>query len=212
MSSMRKLGSWLEAKAGSLVGRPLFWVAATLFLMSWPIARTLQLSAPTLPSVLGTMPEFSLTDQHGRAYGSAHLQGRVWVLDFLAPESTQAMAKVQHRARNLGTSFHLVSFAPLHTPQALAEYTQGRRVSPRMWSFLTPTGPTGPTGHATVQNITQALADARQAAHGTSRAPSPPVELVLVDRKLRIRGFYRAAEKVELDALLADAGLLANEK
>lgn len=211
MSSMRKLGIWLEAKAGSLVGRPLFWVALTLFLMAWPITRTLRLSAPTLPSVLGTMPEFSLTDQHGRAYGSADLRGRVWVQDFLSPDSTQAMSKVQHRARNLGASFHLVSFAPLHTPQALAEYTRGRRVSPRMWSFLAPPGPPDDDQGATLQKIAEALAEARPAA-GTSRAPSPSVELVLVDRKMRIRGFYRAAEKVELDALLADAGLLANEK
>jgi protein SCO1/2 len=195
MSGVRALGAWLRDRIGFLVGRPLFWVALTLFIMAWPIARTLRLTVPAPPPVLGAMPEFALTDQHGRAYGSADLHGRVWVLDVLSPESTPAMAKVQHRARNLGTSFHLVSFAPLHTPKALAAYTQGRRVSPRMWSFL--------AGDAAA--VVEAL---------TKTRPSAPsgVELVLVDRKMRIRGFYRGSEKAELDSLLADAGLVANEQ
>src|SRR5579862_5378205 len=131
-----------------LVGQPLFWVAAVMLLVGWPIvrARWSRTVPPKLP-VLGQLGGFAFVDQQGHPFGSDQLRGKVWVANFIftrcpgvCGQLTDLMGKVQHRARNLGGSFHLVSYIvdpENDTPEALLAYARKHRVSPRMWSFLT---------------------------------------------------------------------------
>src|SRR6266852_1313279 len=106
--------------------------------------------------------------------------------------------------------FPLVSFSvdPDHdTPAELLAYARTHRVSPRMWSFLTG------SHQALMTTLNQGLKiymgkestpgdDLMSIGHGT--------HFVLVDSKMRIRGYYDLSDQGVEDALLRDAGLLAS--
>lgn len=194
--------------ASTLAGSPLFWVVAIAVLFSWPMVRSLRAQAnlPPRSPVLGTVAEFSLRDQYGRAFGSRDLLGKVWIAQFLrtsAPAAmTDRMFDLQHHSRGLGDAVHLVSFtvAPeTDTRAVLARFAKQHRASTHAWSFLT-----GP--RADVQA-------ALRPGFGLDLAHLGPTALsrfALVDRRLRIRGFYDMRAERTFDRLLRDAGLLVN--
>ncbi len=182
----------LRRDPARLVSKPAFWAVAIAILLGWPIVRAVRQTLPPRLPVLGTLAEFKLRDQTGRDYGSDELRGKVWIGNVistrcptLCPAVTERMSKVQHRARNLGASFRLVSFSrgPEHdSPEVLAEYAKKHRASPRLWSFLT--GDRAPID---------------EPEHG---------RLVLVDQRLQIRGYYITEDDRVIDRLLRDVGLL----
>src|SRR4051812_17997326 len=107
----------LQDAAAWLVGKPWFWIAAISLVFLLPLGRALARSVPQLPARKLALPAFQLVDQRGQPYGSADLRGRIWVADFVftscptvCPKLTKQMQKIQHRARNLGDAFHLVTF------------------------------------------------------------------------------------------------------
>jgi protein SCO1/2 len=105
--------------------------------------------ASTLP-VLFAAPDFSLTDQTGRPFTSAHLAGKVVVADFvyttctdICPLLSGTMAQVRDQlkqARLLGDKAVIVSFTvdpENDTPEALAAYGEKFGATPVEWRFLT---------------------------------------------------------------------------
>src|SRR2546427_7051085 len=122
----------LPGKLSGLVGKPVFWVIAMAVIFAAPIVRSVRAKLPPALPALGVIEDFTLTDQFGQPFGSAQLRGKVWVADFIftrcptvCPLLTERMGKVQHRARNLGTAFQLVSFTvdpEWDTPERLAVY------------------------------------------------------------------------------------------
>jgi protein SCO1/2 len=218
--AVASFGARVQARLGALVARPLFWVCFVIVAMGWPIVRTLRIELPPPLPVLATIPDFTLTDQTGHAFGSADLKGRVWVADFIftrcpsvCPRLTDAMAKLQYRARNLGDAFRLVSFSvdPAYdTPPVLTAYAGVHRASPRTWAFLT--GAPDAVKRVVVEGLKVSMgrdaggpidaADFGSIFHGT--------HLVLVDPLLRIRGYYDATEPDAVDVLVADLGMLVN--
>ncbi|HEY2900720.1 MAG TPA: SCO family protein [Polyangia bacterium] len=212
--------------AARLLGRPVFWVVAVSFLFGVPLGRSFLRRVPAAPPVLGTVPAFALTDQAGRRMGTAELQGKVWVADFIftscqeaCPLLSQKMAEVMRRARLLGPDFHLVSLTvdpERDTPARLAEYGARFGANPQKWSFLT--GPMDVIEGAVVDGFKEGLerTPARVAA-GTVADPAGPTfweifhgeHLVLVDRQLRIRGYFSATPE-GLDQLMEAIGLIIN--
>ncbi|MFN8632936.1 MAG: SCO family protein [Chloroflexota bacterium] len=102
----------------------------------------------TLP-VLFHGPDFDLTDQTGRPFGSADLGGHVVLANFIftsctdvCPLLTATMAQVRDRLRPtglLGGKVVLVSFSvdPQHdTPEILAEYGERFGAVPTEWRLL----------------------------------------------------------------------------
>jgi cytochrome oxidase Cu insertion factor (SCO1/SenC/PrrC family) len=191
---------------GRLVGRPSFWVVAVALLFGVPLGRSLLRRVPPAPPVLGTLPAFALTDQEGRAFGTRELRGQVWVADFIftscqgsCPLLSQKMAEVAKRARQLGPEFHLVSLTvdpERDTPARLAEYAGHYGANPRKWSFLT--GAMGDIQGAVTDGFKIGMGrekngDFWEIFHGE--------HLVLVDRQLRIRGYF-AATAEGLDRLM----------
>jgi protein SCO1 len=212
------LGPRLQQRAAALVARPAFWVAMVALGLTIPIANQVLRQPPRPLPVLGTLPEFRLTDQDGRAFGSAELRGHVWVAGFIftrcptiCPAITSRMAKIQKRARGIENGFRLVSFSvdPAYdTPARLTEFARRHRASPRMWKFLT-----GPLDHmkSTVEDglkiamgEPQGEQDFASLFHGT--------HFVLVDQQGRIRGYYdSSADNADLEEkLLHDAAMLIN--
>src|SRR5262249_5088374 len=109
------VGAVLATLVTRLVGRPAFWGVAIGFLFAWPVGSGLMRRVPKPPPILGTVPDFRLRDQSGAAFGSDQLRDRIWVVDFIATGTsicgklTGKMGEVQHRSRNLGNAFHMVS-------------------------------------------------------------------------------------------------------
>jgi protein SCO1/2 len=203
-------------RAGRLLGRPLFWAAAVAVLFGVPLGRSLWRHLPPAPPVLGTVPAFTMTDQRGLPFGTRELAGKVWVADFIftscqtmCPVLTQKMALVGKRARRLGPDFHLVSVTvdpARDTPARLAEYAGRAGADPHKWAFLT--GPLDAVERAVVDGFKVGV-DRRKTAddfweivHGE--------HLVLVDRRLQIRGYFDSSAE-GLDRLLEAAGRVANE-
>jgi protein SCO1 len=210
------LGARVQRRAAALVGRPAFWLVVVAFGLLVPVANQVR-RAPTPPlPVLGTLPDFRLVDQDGRAFGGAELKGYVWVAGFIftrcptiCPAITARMEKIQRRARNIEQGFRLVSFSvdpSYDTPAVLAQYARQHRVSPRMWKLLT--GPLDTMKGTVVDGLKIAMGDPvgendfASLFHGT--------HFVLVDQQLRIRGYYDSSAPDVEDKLLHDATMLIN--
>jgi protein SCO1 len=196
------------------IARPAFWVVALSLLFGVPLGRSLFRRAPPAPPTLGALPDFTLTDQTGQAFGTQDLRGKVWVADFIftscagsCPLLSQKMAEVAHRGRQLGPDFRLVSLTvdpERDTPEVLAGYAARYGANPRKWSFLT--GPMATIQGAVVDGFKvgmgrEKVGDFWEIFHGEN--------LVLVDRSLHIRGYFSATAG-GLDRLMEAVGSVAN--
>ena len=206
----------MQNRVAALVSKPLFWVLVVAFGLSVPILNQVRRApAPPLP-VLGTLPDFRLTDQDGQPFGGKELRGYVWVAGFIftrcptiCPAISARMAKIQRRARGIEAGFRLVSFSvdPAYdTSQRLAEYARRYKASPRMWKMLT----------GSIEGMKGTVEDGLKIAMGTPAGENDFASLfhgthfVLVDRDLRIRGYYDSAAPDVEDKLLHDATMLIN--
>ncbi len=209
----------VQAFAATLVGKPLFWIALVLSIASFPVTRALLNPLPPPPPVLGAVPDFSLVDQDGRPFAAEDLRGKVWIADFIftrcpsiCPAMTTVMSQVQHRSRNLGSAFRLVSISidPEHdTPAALRAYAEKYAFSPRMWTFAT---------GGSSKDIQKMVSDGFKIAAGQNGDGKDPGDIfhgshfVLVDAAMHIRGYYDSTDKEAVDRLLRDAGLLLSRE
>lgn len=211
-----------------MFGRRAFWVLFVLVAFSWPISRVIhRVLPPTLP-VIGTIGAFELVDQTGRPFGTGDLQGRVWVMSAIETSSASAvdlakeLGKIQHRVRNLGPAFHLVTVGvdPVaDAPDRLVEFSSKHRVSPRIWSFLSGDAPALRRAQTA---LGLALGTPDTAAPPPPSAPRPrgapatpenatgPLSVAVVDGKMRVRGRYDLADPDAIDTLLYHVGLLVN--
>ncbi len=201
-------------RIGWLVGKPLFWGVILAAAFGIPLGRSVLAPAPVPPPILATLPALALTDQNGAAFGTKDLAGKTWVANFIfttcagpCPVLTQKMAGVVKRGRQLGNEFHAVSFTvdpERDTPETLAAYAARHGANLRRWSFVT--GPMEAVQAAVVDGFKIGMGrekrgDFWDVFHGE--------HFVLVDRQLRIRGYYEASPE-GLDKLMADVGYVVN--
>jgi protein SCO1/2 len=193
-----------------------FWIVAVTALFALPLSRSILRRVPPPAPVLGNVPAFSMTDQRGQPFGSSDLVGKVWVADFIftscqtmCPLLTDKMGQLVHRSRQLGPEVHFVSFSvdpERDTPARLADYAGRHHADPRKWSFLT----------GTLASIQAAVVDGFKI--GVDRHKTPDdfwdivhgEHMVIVDRGLRIRGYFDSSE-ASLNLLLEALGQVTNE-
>jgi protein SCO1/2 len=173
-------------------------------------------SLPKAPPILGTIPAFELTNQHGMTFTSKDLEGRAWVANFIftrcttvCPMFSAKMSRIQHRARGLWNSVKLVSISvdpEYDTPERLLAYAKSHKASPFTWSFLT-----GP-----IENIKKVVIEGLKVSMG-NEGPEGNFEgifhgshFVVVDSKMRIRGYFDANESDAIDKVLYNLGLILN--
>jgi protein SCO1 len=167
-------------------------------------------SRSTLPSYY-PLPDFSLTDQTGKAVTLRDLSGKVWVADFIftncggtCPLMTGQMRKLQEA---LPPEIHLVSFTvdpERDTPKVLAAYAREFGANRDRWLFLT--GDKQALYDVCVKGFKLPL----DAEGGTPAEPiAHSTRFVLVDKKGKIRGYYSGTEEDELKRLASDAKKLS---
>lgn len=169
--------------------------------------------AEPLP-VLGTLPPFRFTERAGHAVDADTLAGSVWVADFIftrcpdvCPALSTRMAALQEPLATGDDPVRLVSLSvdPVHdTPEVLRAYAERYRAGPN-WLFLT-------GGRDAVAAL---LRDGFRVAFADDGPPTAPIthsdRFVLVDRQLRVRGYYHGNDQADLDRLIADARRLRAE-
>lgn len=208
------LGPRIQSRVAALVARPAFWLALVALVVLVPVSHVLGRDRPQAPALRIPLPEFALTDHHGRAFGLGEVRGRVWIADFIftscptvCPKLTKRMQEIQHRGRHLGDALRLVSFTvdpEVDTPQVLAAYAAEHHAGAR-WLFVT--GPLGDVETTVVKGFKLAMGKEQTISgifeifHGE--------RLVLVDPQGAIRGYYDA-DDAGVTQILRDAGILAN--
>lgn len=179
-------------------------------LVSTAAAFFLAACAPQKPlEVLGQIASFQLTDQTGRAFDSRSLAGHIWVADFIyttcpgpCPMMSSDMHKLQDRTAST-PDLKLVSFTvdPAHdTPPILAAYARHFVANPARWSFLT--GEQAKLNDLGFNSFHLNAVDG-SLVHST--------RFVLVDRRMRIRGYYSSSDDGFINQLLAGIHQLQGE-
>lgn len=190
-----------------------FALASSLLLVAVSAAGLIWLSltagrAP-LPA-LGRMPAFTLTDQTGKPFSSASLQGKFTAVGFIytscpdiCPMLTTRMTELQgelRRAGLLGTEAVLLSISVdpgKDTPAVLAQYAAGRGAD---WTFLTG----NPTEiREVVSGGFKVGAEKHEGHDGTSYEVSHSGKIALVDPQGVIRAYYDG-EQLDPAHVLAD--------
>ena len=176
---------------------------------------------PAAPRVLGQVPAFRLVDETGAPFdAAAQLRGQVWVANFIftrcpdiCPAFTAKMAIVQEKtAKQAPAPPHLVSFSvdPTHdTPPVLAAYAQQHGARAERWSFLT--GDYGAVKAAVEDGIKVHMEETGKSASGVPNIMHGS-HFVLVDRALRIRGYYDMNDADAVERVLRDVALVSAEK
>ena len=171
------------------------------------------------PPILLTLPAFELTDQEGRTFGSEQLRGKVWIANFIftrcvltCPVQTSHMAKLQqHLAQSAGWhDMALVSFSvdpEYDSPEVLTEYGTGYGADFSHWRFLT--GDRSEIWDLS-KNGFKLPVEERPMEVGLPLFHAP--HLVLVDRQLRIRGFYNGMTDEEFEQISEDVSNVLKEQ
>jgi protein SCO1 len=171
---------------------------------------------PDTPPVLATTPPFSATRQDGTPFTEKDLEGQIWVANFvftrcpnICPTFTAKMAGVQLVSARRLPSLKLVSFTvdpDYDTPAVLQAYGQKYQADFARWSFIT--APVEVLEQTISKGLLQSLdrgdgKDLKTLAHSS--------HFVLVDKHLRVRGFYRFSETTSVEYLMHDAEAIARE-
>ncbi|MBC7713763.1 MAG: SCO family protein [Rhizobacter sp.] len=200
-----------------------FWLIFWVLSFSYPVYRTLTRTLPPPLPIYYKVPEFSLTNEFGKPFGTKELEGRFYIANFMftscptsCPALMEKMDLVQKRIRGLGTKAAIVTFTvdpEVDTPDVLFKYARKRHSNPFIWSYLTGSkaqlekivisGYKVPMGNK--EPVEKQLAEGKITLFDIAHSE----KLVLVDDKGQIRGYY-GTERVEMDKMMVDLGLLVN--
>ncbi len=162
-------------------------------------------SSKPLP-VLGEIPQFELTDQHGATFTRAALDGHVWVADFIFTNCEGPCPRMSSRLHQLqgvtAPGIKLVSFTvdpARDSPAALTDYAKKFGADAARWSFLT----------GSPETLNHLDKDAfKLGSIGADLDHS--TRFVLVDKQARVRGYYSLGENDPVGHLAKDAARLMN--
>jgi protein SCO1/2 len=185
------------------------FVALALFLLACgPVAEV---------PAWGTLPDFSLTNQDTLPYGTAQLEGRPWIADFIftkcpgrCPKLTYEMSRIQTELRGRGwDDVMLVSISvdPANdTPKALAEYAARHSAKLDTWQFLT--GTRDSIWSLSVEGFKLPIQEVDDTGAGPILHSN---RFVLADGRQQIRGYYDALDADDRAKLLRDLEIVRAE-
>lgn len=198
--------------------RALVITVAAIVLGSTAAVAMLRHRSVELPRY-GEVPAFALRDAAGQPFGTAQLDGRPWIVDFIfttcpeiCPRMTEDMSRLQtwlvNRALDGKVRLVSVSVDPdRDTPEKLRAYANQFHARPGTWTFAT--GSQQAIEDAVVHGFKIAVSrekddsqDGFAIVHGT--------KFVLVDAKRQIRGYYDTGDSAAMSKLRDDVAALAD--
>lgn len=206
-----------------LVRKKSFWLLFWVLSFSYPVYRTLNRTLPPPLPVYYQVPEFTLTNEFGKPFGTKELTGKFYIANFMftscpttCPALMAKMDLVQKRIRGLGTKAAIVTFTvdpEVDTPEVLYKFARKRHSNPFIWNYLTGTqaqlekvvieGYKVPMGKK--ESVEKQVANDKVTLFDIAHSE----KLVLVDDRGQIRGYY-GTDRVEMDKMMIDLGLLVN--
>jgi protein SCO1 len=170
--------------------------------------------AEPLPN-LGQIGAFSLVNQNAARVSAETLRGKVWVAAFfftrcptICPRITRRMRALQVAAAHKAPALILVSFSvdpENDTPPVLLAYAQRFDADSKNWSFLT--GDLDVVERTVVEGFKLAL-DGKPDPAAENGGIIHGSHLVLVDRTLAVRGYYRTDDDEDMTRILEDVARL----
>lgn len=206
-----------------LVRMKSFWLIFWSLSFAYPVFRSLTRTLPPPLPVYYQVPEFTLTNEFKKPFGSNDLKGKIYIANFMftscpssCPALMEKMDTIQKRIRGVGTKAAIVTFTvdpTTDTPEVLFKYARKRNSNPFIWNFLT----------GSEKDLKKIVIDGFKVPMGNKESVEKKLEaqtitlmdiahsdrVVLVDDKGQIRGYY-STDKVEMDRLMIDVGLLVN--
>jgi protein SCO1 len=169
-------------------------------------------------TVFYAIPKFSFTNQNGKLISHRDYIGKVSVVDFfftecpsICPMLSAQMSRLQSLVNKAGLKAEVMflshSVKPQHdTPEVLLSYGEKLGADFSNWNFV--------TGSA------EDIYDQAEEGYMLSAFPSDSAEggvfhtdkITLLDRQMRIRGYYDGTSTKEVDRLFEDLKILVQEK
>jgi protein SCO1/2 len=171
-------------------------------LLAFALAGLAACVKPKPLEMLGELPAFQLTDSHGQPFDSKSLAGHNWVADFVyttcdgpCPLMSAQMRRIQDStaAEMADVKFVSITVDPDHdTPPVLDAYSRHFKCDPARWYFLT--------------GDKDKLTDVGLAFHlqTVDGSLTHSTRFVLVDRHMRIRGYYTTGDDGFMPKLMHD--------
>ncbi len=219
VNSYYREDSWLQR----LIRKKSFWLIFWVVMFSYPIYRSVNRTLPPPLPVYYTVPEFSLTNEFGKPFGSKDLKGKFYIVNFMftscpttCPALMAKMDLVQKRIRGLGTKAAIVSFTvdpKTDTPEVLYKYARKRHSNPFIWTYLT--GPKADLEKIIIDGFKVPMGEKAEVQKQVGNEVVSLFDivhsekLVLVDNFGQVRGYY-GTDKIEMDKMMIDLGLLVN--
>jgi protein SCO1/2 len=207
-----------------LIRKKSFWLIFWLISFSYPVYRSVNRDLPPPLPVFSEVPTFSLTNEFGKAFGSEQLKGKFYIVNLAftncqttCPAIMDTMDIVQKRIRGLGTKAQLVTLTidpQFDTPEVLYKYARKRNANPYVWSFLT--GKKDEIQNLITNGFKLDIGEKKIIERTVDSQKISIMDIshnekfVLVDTKGRIRGYY-TTDKVNIDKMMVDLGLLVND-
>jgi protein SCO1/2 len=165
----------------------------------------------------GTLPEFNLINQSAEPYGTAQLEGRPWIADFIftkcpgrCPMLTREMLRLQTELHGRGwDDVMLVSISvdPANdTPEALTAYAAKHGAELDGWQFLT--GTRDGIWSLSVDGFKLPVQEIEDTGAGPILHSN---RFVLADGRHQIRGYYDAFDANDRSKLLRDLEIVRAE-
>ncbi len=169
---------------------------------------------PDLPGLF-KIPQFELTNEFDKPFGSKDLMGKVYLANFIftsCPSSCPLTMKktqiIQKRLRGLGTKVAIISLTvdpETDTPFVLNKFAREYKANPFVWTFLTGSKP----------KIKELLVNGFKVAVGEKDSNMMDIahsdKIILVDGLGMARGIY-STDKQSVDQMMIDVGILVNKK
>jgi len=208
-----------------LVRSKLFWISFFLLTFSYPIYRSINRELPPELPRIAQVPAFSLMNGFGKPFGSKELKGRIYMASFMftscpttCPGLIERMKVAQKRLKGLGQKVALLSISvdPAYdTPEVLFKYARKTKANPYIWHFLT--GERKELRSLLIDGFKVPMGE-KEPVEGVVGAEKVSLldivhseKLVLVDELGMIRGYY-PTDRIGMDKLMIDVGLLVNRK
>ncbi|MFN0244224.1 MAG: SCO family protein [Planctomycetota bacterium] len=172
--------------------------------------------APESTEQFGEVAPFQLTERSGKSVSRDDLLGRPWAASFIftrcsgpCPRVTSTMKALSARlAKHTSRLVSLTVDPQWDTPAVLAEYAQNAGAVADRWWFLT-------GDEAAIYSLIQKsfLLPVERAPEGTDvgMLVSHRTQIVVVDKRGRIRGYYEGETDKDLDAIVARLAFLERE-
>lgn len=162
---------------------------------------------PEPPEVISALPEFVLTNQDGKPFGSDNLKGKVYIASFIftscptiCPLITNRMLQLQAKFKESKLPIELVSFSVdpgNDSPSILKDYANKYHADTSSWNFLT--GPQKDMLNLLEKGFMVPMGE--KIPMKSQYDISHTQKLVLIDQKGNIRGYYSSQTEEGLDEI-----------